>query len=133
MLEYKGVQVEFSIESHWLNFVLVFRRANMASVTRQNFHEECEAGINKQINLELFASYTYLSMAFYFDRDDQKMPNFSKFLKKQSADEREHAMKLMEYQNKRGGQIVLKDIKKPESDEWGSAAAVLETALELEK
>lgn len=34
----------------------------MASNVRQLFHEECEAGINKQINLEMYAMYTYLSM-----------------------------------------------------------------------
>ena len=32
------------------------------SQCRQNYHEECEAGINKQINLELYASYVYMSM-----------------------------------------------------------------------
>jgi len=105
----------------------------MASIVRQNFHEECEAGINKQINMELFASYTYMSMAYYFERDDQKLGNVAKFLKKQSEDEREHAMKLMEYQNKRGGRIVLRDIKKPDQDEWGTVVTVLETGLELEK
>ena len=30
---------------------------------RQNFHEECEALINKQINMEFYASFVYLSMA----------------------------------------------------------------------
>ena len=34
----------------------------MASVIRQNFHENSEAAINKQINMELYASYVYLSM-----------------------------------------------------------------------
>ena len=36
----------------------------MAATTtvRQNYHSESEAGINKQINLELYASYVYLSM-----------------------------------------------------------------------
>lgn len=29
---------------------------------RQNFHQESEAGINKQINMELYASYVYQSM-----------------------------------------------------------------------
>lgn len=29
---------------------------------RQNFHEDCEDAINRQINMELFASYTYLAM-----------------------------------------------------------------------
>merc|ERR1712080_219157 len=35
----------------------------MASNIRQNYHEECEALINKQINMEMYASYVYLSMA----------------------------------------------------------------------
>ena len=34
----------------------------MASVIRQNYHENCEAKINKQINMELYASYVYLSL-----------------------------------------------------------------------
>ena len=34
----------------------------MCSQARQNYHELCEAGINKQINLELYASYVYMSM-----------------------------------------------------------------------
>lgn len=29
---------------------------------RHNFHEECETGLNDQINSELFASYTYFYM-----------------------------------------------------------------------
>lgn len=42
----------------------------MANQVRQNFHSEVEAAINKQINLELMASYVYMSMGAYFDRDD---------------------------------------------------------------
>ena len=34
----------------------------MASKIRQNYHEESEALINKQINMEFYASYVYLSM-----------------------------------------------------------------------
>jgi len=34
----------------------------MDSQIRQNFHVENEAGLNKLINLELYASYTYQSM-----------------------------------------------------------------------
>ncbi len=34
----------------------------MTHLVRQNFHDEVEAGINKQINMELNASYVYLSM-----------------------------------------------------------------------
>ena len=34
----------------------------MSSAIRQNFHEEVEAAINRQINMELSASYVYMSM-----------------------------------------------------------------------
>ena len=43
------------------------------SAIRQNYSEACEAGINKQINMELYASYVYQSMAYHFDRDDVAM------------------------------------------------------------
>jgi len=33
------------------------------SQIRQNYDRDCEAMINKMINLELYASYTYTSMA----------------------------------------------------------------------
>jgi len=104
-----------------------------ASQPRQNFHEDCEAEINRQINMELYASYTYLSMAFYFDRDDVAFKNVKKFFLKCSEEEREHAMKLMEYQNMRGGRILLSNIEKPAKDEWTSIAVAFEAALDLEK
>lgn len=105
----------------------------MSSQIRQNFHQDCEAAINRQINLELYASYVYLSMAYYFDREDKFLPNFSKFFKAQSKEEREHAEKLMTLQNERGGRIFLQDIRKPDRDEWGSGLEALECSLQLEK
>jgi len=103
------------------------------SQVKQNFAAECEAAINKQINLELYASYVYQSMAWYFDRDDVALPGFHKFFKKNSEEEREHAEKFMKYQNKRGGRIVLKPIDKPQSDEWGTGLDAIQGALALEK
>jgi len=100
---------------------------------RQNFHADSEAEVNKQINMELYASYVYLSMSYYFDRDDVALPGYSKWFKKCSDEEREHAQKLMKFQNERGGKIVLQDIQKPPKDDWTSGLAALETALELEK
>ncbi len=61
------------------------------------------------------------------------MPGFAKFFKHNSEEEREHAEKLMKYQNKRGGTVVLKDVQRPEKDTWGSGLDALETALALEK
>jgi len=103
------------------------------SQCRQNFHPDCEAGINLKINRHFFKIYTYRSMYFFFDRDDVALPGFAKFFKASSEEEREHAEKLMKYQNKRGGRIVLQDIKKPERDEWGTGLEAMQVALQLEK
>merc|ERR1711915_547870 len=100
---------------------------------RQNYHQDCEALINKQINMEFYASYVYLSMASYFNRDDQALSGFSSFFQKSSDEERAHGMKLMEYQAKRGGRVVFQDIAKPSSMEWGTPLEAMEAALELEK
>ena len=105
----------------------------MESQVRQNYHTDCEAAINRQINMELTASYVYLSMSCFFDRDDVALEHCSKFFKEQSHEEREHAEKLMKFQNKRGGRIFLQDIKKPERDEWGNVLEAMMCALELEK
>ena len=39
------------------------------SIIRQNYHAEAEALINKQINMELYASYVYLSMVIMMNHD----------------------------------------------------------------
>ena len=79
------------------------------SAARQNFSKECEGAINDQINMELYASYVYQSMAFYFDRIALK--GTFNFFQKSSDEERGHAKMLMEYQNLRGGQIALRTSK----------------------
>eukprot|EP00178_Gracilaria_changii_P019733 TRINITY_DN57180_c0_g1_i1.p1 TRINITY_DN57180_c0_g1~~TRINITY_DN57180_c0_g1_i1.p1 ORF type:complete len:177 (-),score=35.15 TRINITY_DN57180_c0_g1_i1:46-576(-) len=109
--------------------------AQSESRCRQNFHKECEAAINKQINLELYASYVYQAMAYHFDRDDVALRGFHNFFKKSSDEEREHAEKFMKLQNQRGGRIVLQDISKPSKQDWGANGGVesLSDALELEK
>lgn len=103
------------------------------SQCRQNYHEDSEAGVNRQINMELYASYVYMSMAYYFDRDDVALPGAHKYFKKASEEEREHAERLMKFQNQRGGRVKLQDIKRPEKDEWSSLLNAFTVALELEK
>uniref|UniRef100_A0A8C8YJ46 Ferritin n=1 Tax=Prolemur simus TaxID=1328070 RepID=A0A8C8YJ46_PROSS len=100
---------------------------------RQNFHPDSEAAINRQINLELYASYVYLSMAYYFSRDDVALNNFSRYFLRQSREETEHAEKLMRLQNQRGGRICLQDIKRPDRDDWENGLHAMECALLLEK
>jgi len=104
-----------------------------SSLIRQNYMADVEAGVNKQINIELYASYVYLSMSYYFDRDDVALHHFATWFKHQSDEEREHGTTLMKYQNTRGGRIVLQNVQKPEKDEWGSALEAFQAALALEK
>merc|ERR1712181_145907 len=103
------------------------------SKIRQNYHEDCEALINKQINMEFYASYVYLSMSSYFNRDDQALHGFAAHFKTESGEECAHGMKLMEYQTKRGGRVVFQDVAKPTTMEWGTPLEAMEAALELEK
>ncbi|XP_032830987.1 ferritin heavy chain B-like isoform X1 [Petromyzon marinus] len=105
----------------------------MASQVRQNYSPDVEAAINRQVNMTLHASYVFLSLASYFDRDDVALKNFRKFFKELSDKEREHADKLLAYQNKRGGRVVLRDIKTPERDDWGHILEAMQTALQLQK
>lgn len=104
-----------------------------ASRIRQNFHPDSEAAINRQINLELSASYAYLSMAYYFSRDDVALNNFARYFLRLSREETEHAEKLMRLQNQRGGRICLQDIRKPDRDNWESGLNAMKCALLLEK
>jgi len=103
------------------------------NLVRFNYHEDNEGLINRQINLEFYASYVYTAMAHHFDRHDVALKGHHQFFKKMAEEECEHANKFMEYQNKRGGTIVLLDIKKPTQQSWSSPLEAHETALQLEK
>merc|ERR1712183_1092804 len=83
--------------------------------------------------MEFYASYVYLSMSSWFNRDDQALHGFAGHFKTESGEERAHGMKLMEYQTKRGGRVVFQDIAKPTTMEWRTPLEAMEAALELEK
>lgn len=74
-----------------------------------------------------------LLQAYYFDRSDVALPGLYRYFKKASDEEREHAMKFLTYQNKRGGDVVLTDIQAPSRRDWNSAKDAMTEALQLEK
>lgn len=78
-------------------------------------------------------SDNWVFQAFHFDRDDVALPGLHKYFKDASDEEREHAMKLMKYQNKRGGRIVLQDVKAPELEGDTTAIGAMGKALAFEK
>lgn len=55
------------------------------------------------------------------------------YFKHASDEERGHAMKLLKYMNKRGGRIVLQDIKHPEAPGEMTALEAMTKALDFEK
>ncbi|XP_010906831.1 ferritin-4, chloroplastic [Elaeis guineensis] len=107
------------------------------SIARQRYSDECEVAINEQINVEYNVSYVYHALFAYFDRDNVALKGFAKFFKESSEEEREHAEKLMIYQNKRGGRVKLQSIVTPLTEfdhpEKGDALHAMELALSLEK
>lgn len=105
----------------------------LPSQVNHNYHPDCEAAINNLIKLEFHASYSYLSMAFYFDRDYVALKHFSQYFLRQSREERERAERLMWLQKQRGARLRLYHIRKPERDEWENGLRAMKCALDLEK
>ncbi|EDL00665.1 mCG141029 [Mus musculus] len=105
----------------------------MTSQIRQNYSTEVEAAVNRLVNLHLRASYTYLSMGFFFGRDDTALKGVGHFFRELVKEKREGAECLLKLQNDRGGRALLQDVKKPAQDEWGKTQEAMEAALALEK
>lgn len=79
--------------------------------------------MNEQINKELFSSYLYLSMAAYFEA--KNLPGFANWMRIQSDEEREHAMKFYDFILETSGEVKLKAIDAPKTT-WSSSLEVAE-------
>ena len=77
---------------------------------RQNWSTQCESSLNKQISSEYNASLAYHCLANYFNRDDIGIQKLVDYFNEASLEEREHANKLMNYQNMRGGVVKIENI-----------------------
>eukprot|EP01122_Echinamoeba_exundans_P001870 TRINITY_DN11851_c0_g1_i1.p1 TRINITY_DN11851_c0_g1~~TRINITY_DN11851_c0_g1_i1.p1 ORF type:complete len:169 (-),score=50.83 TRINITY_DN11851_c0_g1_i1:96-602(-) len=104
----------------------------MSASIRVNFHEECEAALNSQVNAELTAAYEYDVMSSYFDRHDVALPGFKKFFRDSAEEERGHAKKFAEYIQKRGGIATYNSILAPKTV-IAAAKDAFVRALEMEK
>lgn len=70
--------------------------------------------INEQINNELYSSYSYLSMSAYCEH--LQFTGCANWLRMQSQEEHEHAMRLYDFLTARGGRVVLRPIEQPQSE-----------------
>ena len=93
-------------------------------------NETIHGELNRQVNMELGASHTYLAMAGYFE--GRTLPGFAHWFMVQSKEEREHALRIYKYLNDRGASISLSALPEPQN-EYASPLAVVEAALEHEK
>jgi ferritin len=95
----------------------------MISPTIQN-------AINDQIKHEFFSSYLYLSMSAYFET--LSLPGFASWMRVQSQEEHEHAMKFFDFLNDRGGSVELQALDQP-AGEFQSPLDVFEQSLAHER
>lgn len=91
--------------------------------------EELNKAFNEEIGRELFASHQYIAIASYFD--GRALKKLAALFFKQSEEEREHAMKFVEYLNDVNGKVEVPAVDAPKSD-FQSAEEAVRLALEWE-
>ena len=93
-------------------------------------HARVVEAINHQINSELSASYSYLAMSAWCER--QKFTGAARWLRLQSQEEYMHAMKLFDFILARDAEVTLQPLDEPRQS-FKSLADVFERALEQEQ
>ena len=89
-----------------------------------------EKALNEQIHAEFFSFYLYLSVAAYFTSNH--LDGFAHWMRIQAQEEFNHAMKLFDYLNERGGTVELLPLDGPTRD-WPSPSAAVESVLNHER
>lgn len=93
-------------------------------------NRKMEEALNTHIQEEIFSSHLYLSMAAYSAHLNLK--GFAHWMKLQSKEEMNHAMKLFDYIIERGGKALLGEIKQPPHD-FQSVENMIEMTLKHER
>src|SRR3954471_20721657 len=86
--------------------------------------------LNEQINAELGSAYQYLAMAAFFE--SLNLEGSAHWMKRQSREEVEHAMRIFEYVHDRDGRVSLGAVAQPQNQFDGSLA-VWEAVLKQEQ
>ncbi|KAH0569117.1 ferritin subunit [Cotesia glomerata] len=99
--------------------------------------DPCTKMLEAQVKTEIEASMTYLAMGAHFSQDSVNRPGFAKLFFDSASEEREHAIKIIEYLLMRGQLTsdvskLLKFPLKPIAGEWSSGVKALTEALSLE-
>ncbi|GAB4297909.1 MAG: ferritin [Ignavibacteriaceae bacterium] len=92
--------------------------------------EKVLSALNKQLNEEFYSSYVYLAMAAYFE--NTSLTGFAHWMKVQSREEYDHAIKIYDFIHRVNGKVHLKKIDSPKV-EWKSPMDVVKEMYEHEK
>ena len=84
----------------------------MSSQIRQNYSTEVEAAVNRLVNMQLRASYAYLSLGFYFDRDDVALEGVGHFFRELAKEKHKGVEHLLKLQNQHGSHALFLDVQK---------------------
>ncbi len=86
--------------------------------------------LNEQLNFEFHSAFHYLAMETYFH--GVNLHGFAHYMREQYKEERQHALKIVDYINSRNCRVLLKQIAEPPS-EWASPLEVFEDAHRQEQ
>ncbi len=86
--------------------------------------------LNEQVMHEFNASHSYLAMACQLE--DWHLSSMANWFRAQAEEEREHAMKLLDYVLQVGGRVHLAGLSEPRSS-YSSPSEIIETALGQER
>jgi bacterioferritin B len=91
--------------------------------------KQMNAALNEQVGNELAASNQYLAIAAYFDGEG--LPTLSAHFMRQSAEERDHALRFVNYVLEAGGELRIPEIPAPRAA-FKNAADAVKLALDSE-
>lgn len=109
---------------------------NSNSVSIVNNYDNFDGNIlnilNKLVNIQLYVSNCYLQLFCYFDNQSVSLSNISKYFKNQSNEYVNNNYKLISYINKRGGQVIIESVHKPQINNF-NLLKIFEYSLYMEK
>jgi ferritin len=88
-----------------------------------------QEAFNKQLNLEMYSAYLYLSMSAYFEGTSFK--GMASWMRLQAQEEVGHAMRFYKFITDRGGRVTLAQIDAPKT-QWKSPLEAFEDSYKHE-
>lgn len=92
--------------------------------------DQLAGAFNDQITMELASSIAYLQMSAYLEA--QNLTGMASWVRMQSDEERDHALRFFEFVVARGNTVQLGKLEAPRAD-FANPEEVFETALEREQ